>query len=76
MPIAEYGERRFQASMTFWLGATQASNPYPVKLPGACGSTAVDAVDGISSEAARARVPARTPPTVARVGEDTRIQPA
>ena len=44
MPTAVNGERRFHASMTFWLGATQASNPYPVKSPGALGSAAA-AVD-------------------------------
>ena len=72
MPIAVNGERRFQASMTFWLGATQASNPYPVKSPGAWGSAAW-AVDGTSRAAARPRVPAMTPSTGTRVGEGTRI---
>jgi hypothetical protein len=40
------------------------------------GSTAAAADDGTSIEAARATVPARTPTTGTRVGEDTRIRPA
>ncbi len=31
MPIARKGERARQASMAFWVGAVQASKPWPVK---------------------------------------------
>ena len=55
--------------MTVWFGATHASKPYPVKLPGA-GGAAAWAGEDIRNVAAR---PVRMPVIVSReVGEDTK----
>jgi hypothetical protein len=55
--------------MTVWLGATQASKPYPVKLPGA-GGAAARAGEDVRNVAAR---PVTMPAIMSReVGEDTK----